>query len=64
MTTEPTPPQAREIVVVFDGPPSAVPGRFVEVEDAKTREGVGIGEWKEDPDHSGWWLLALTVLDV
>ena len=32
------------INIIFDGPPSQVSGRFVEVEDS-TGKGVAVGEW-------------------
>lgn len=46
---------AKTIDIIFDGPPSAENGRFVEVE----REGksVAIGEWFHRPD--GLWALRL-----
>lgn len=49
------------VVIVFDGPPGATSGRFVEVEEANTRAGVDVGQWYEDPHNPGWWLLALEL---
>ena len=36
------------IDIVFDGPPNAQPGRFVEVELADTKAGVRVGTWVEE----------------
>lgn len=49
------------INIIFDGPPSHVPGRFVEVE---TDDGVSIavGEWIKRPD--GYWALRITQLPI
>src|ERR1035437_9773235 len=47
------------INIVFDGPPSAVSGRFVEVE-LDDGSGVNAGEWIERPD--GKWALRITEL--
>lgn len=46
--------------IVFDGPPTHEPGRFVEVENS---EGVSIrfGEWVERTD--GFWALRLQGYD-
>lgn len=46
------------IDIVFDGPPSHKPGRFVEVED-ETGASIGVGEWIERGD--GLWALRFTV---
>ncbi len=46
------------IHVVFDGPPSAESGRFVEVE-TPDGVGIGVGEWVE-LEH-GMWALVLRV---
>ena len=51
----------REIDVVFDGPPGPQPGRFVEVEDANTGEGVTAGRWIKRDD--GYWALRLFIDD-
>jgi len=45
------------IDIVFDGPPEAVSGRFVEVEDAETRVSVNVGEWIHRDD--GYWVLRI-----
>lgn len=45
-----------EVRVVFDGPPGAVCGRFVEVEDSDGR-GINAGEWRERAD--GRWELVI-----
>ncbi len=44
------------LCIVFDGPPGAESGRFVEVEDGSGR-GVDAGEWHERDD--GLWELRL-----
>jgi len=44
--------------IVFDGPPSHVSGRFIEVEDADGKS-IDVGEWIERP--SGDWALRLTI---
>jgi len=54
-------PATRTVDVVFDGPPGAEPGRFVEVEDAAGR-GISAGRWIERGD--GYWVLRLEVLDA
>ena len=46
--------------VVFDGPPGAESGRFVETEIAGS--GVGVGKWEEGRD--GLWYLKLTEKDL
>ena len=45
------------IDIVFDGPPSPEPGRFVEVEDANGNS-IRVGEWMERDD--GAWVLRIT----
>ena len=47
------------IDVVFDGPPSHVSGRFVEVESPANR-GVKLGEWVQDGE---WWRLRFRPMD-
>lgn len=47
------------IRIIFDGPPGAESGRFVEVEDGDGR-GVSVGRWVELPDD-GWWALELAM---
>lgn len=49
----------RYIDIVFDGPPSAVTGRFVEVED-ETGASVSFGQWVDRED--GTWALRLPGL--
>ena len=49
---------ARQIDVVFDGPPGPEPGSFVEVEDEAGRS-IDVGEWIERTD--GMWALRLRV---
>lgn len=44
------------INIVFDGPPGAVPGRFVEVED-DTGASVSVGQWINRPDDT--WVLRI-----
>ena len=53
-------PVKEYIDIVFDGPPSHVTGRFVEVENA---EGASIhfGEWVERDD--GYWVLRIPDYD-
>ena len=46
--------------MVFDGPPAAASGRFVETEIEGS--GVGIGEWEEGQD--GLWYLRFTEADL
>ena len=45
------------IDIVFDGPPGAQAGRFVEVEDS-TGAGIKVGEWIQDGDY---WRLRITI---
>lgn len=47
------------IDIVFDGPPDAQPGRFVEVELADTKAGVSVGAWVERPSwtQTDLWVL-------
>ncbi len=52
-------PEENYIDIVFDGPPEAVPGRFVEVEN-KEGMSISVGDWVERPD--GFW--ALRIYDV
>ena len=53
-------PPTTFVNVVFDGPPSATPGRFVELE---ADDGHSIrGEWKDRGD--GTWVLRLPVAQV
>jgi len=44
----------KSVDVLFDGPPHAVAGRFVEVHDSETNLSVSIGEWikREDGLHA------------
>lgn len=44
------------IDIVFDGPPSVEPPRFVEAED-ESGASVRAGEWIERPD--GYWVLRI-----
>lgn len=46
--------------VVFDGPPAAVPGRFIEVEN-QSGASVKVGEWIDRGD--GKWGLRIEVVD-
>lgn len=50
--------KAREIHIVFDGPPGPTPGRFVEVETPDGKSCV-VGEWRERTD--GCWALVLEL---
>ncbi len=43
--------------IVFDGPPSALAPRFVEVEDDQRRS-ISLGQWVERDD--GYWVLRVT----
>lgn len=45
-----------EIRIIFDGPPGAKAGRFVEVHDMDDKS-IGIGEWHERDD--GLWELRI-----
>lgn len=47
-------PRPIYLYVIFDGPPSAESGRFVELED-EHGQGVSAGQWKERGD--GLWAL-------
>ncbi len=47
--------------VVFDGPPGAVAGRFVEVND-DTGSSIKVGEWIERDD--GYWVLRIWRWDA
>jgi len=46
--------------IVFDGPPGATSGRFVEVEDMDGA-GVAVGEWVQRDD--GYWVLRIDVIE-
>lgn len=50
----------RTFDVVFDGPPGAESGRFVETEIGGS--GVGVGEWEEG--QNGLWYLRFTEDDL
>ena len=45
------------IDIVFDSPPEAIAGCFVEVEDSQGRS-IKVGEWVRRPD--GYWVLRIT----
>lgn len=47
------------INIIFDGPPSHVSGRFIEVED-DSGQSISVGEWVERDD--GYWALRITEL--
>jgi hypothetical protein len=47
----------KHIDIVFDGPPSAESGRFVEVED-NTGASIKLGEWVQRDD--GYWALRIS----
>lgn len=49
------------IDIVFDGPPNAQPGRFVEVELADTKAGVSVGAWVEEEPL---WRLRIHPADL
>lgn len=49
-------PNQRTIHIVFDGPPGAESGRFIEVEDSDGH-GLSVGEWRERKD--GLWELVI-----
>ena len=51
--------QNKFIDIVFDGPPSHISGRFVEVENEKGHS-ISIGEWVHRPD--GYWVLRIKEL--
>ena len=58
---DPHPPKADKPAegyfdIVFDGPPGAVPGRFVEVENEQ-RASISVGEWVHRDD--GYWVLRI-----
>jgi hypothetical protein len=50
----------KHIDIVFDGPPSHVAGRFVEVEDASGRS-IHFGVWLRRDD--GYWVLRIKAAD-
>lgn len=50
-------PPGHHVDIVFDGPPGAVSGRFVEVED-ETGKSIRLGTWVERAD--GFWALRIT----
>lgn len=54
-----------KVNIVFDGPPAAESGRFIEVE---TVDGQGldrfIGKWVQHPTVDGWWALQVDVQDA
>ena len=45
--------------IIFDGPPSHLPGRFVEVEN-DAGASINVGEWIER--DNGYWALRITKL--
>ncbi len=49
----------KPINIIFDGPPSNVSGRFVEVEDDDGKS-ISIGKWVNRYD--GYWALRITEL--
>ena len=50
---------SRIIDIVFDGPPEAQAGRFVEVEDAREGTSISVGEWVHRED--GFWVLRIDL---
>jgi hypothetical protein len=46
--------------VIFDGPPSHEPGRFIEIEDPEGKS-IQAGEWIDRGD--GYWALHLAAGD-
>ena len=51
---------AREIRIVFDGPPGSESGRFIEVEDNVTGESIKVGRWEQVTPFDGpdrWHLV-------
>lgn len=52
---------AEYVDVVFDGPPSHVSGRFVEVED-EAQVSVRCGQWLQRTD--GYWVLRIQHNDI
>lgn len=50
------------IDIVFDGPPEAEAGRFVEVEDSKGNS-IRLGTWVRDIGPSPFWILRITKSD-
>ena len=55
------PEEQRWLEIVFDGPPEAVSGRFVEVEGIGGKS-VRLGNWVKRMD--GYWALRFTVDDM
>jgi|HubBroStandDraft_5_1064220.scaffolds.fasta_scaffold51463_2 hypothetical protein len=52
---------AQHLDIVFDGPPTANAGRFVEVEDDKSRS-IAIGKWVDRGD--GFYVLRITPKEL
>lgn len=48
--------EARDLFVVFDGPPDHESGRFVELEDAAGKGVGGVAEWKYREEDELWTL--------
>jgi hypothetical protein len=48
---------SKYVDIVFGGPPSHVPPRFVEVEDDQGAS-IGVGGWLQRED--GYWVLRIT----
>jgi len=53
--------EKRELVILFDGPPSHQSGRFVECEDSNGKS-VNAGTWNKRDD--GLWELRITELPL
>jgi hypothetical protein len=53
-------PNENFVDVVFDGPPAALPGRFIEVE-SSSGNSIDFGTWLHRPD--GYWALRVAVVD-
>lgn len=56
---------AREIHIVFDGPPGPEGGRFIEVEDERGSS-VKVGRWEQVTLFRGvtQWVLVITAADA
>lgn len=46
------------IDIVFDGPPGATSGRFVEVENERG-ESINVGSWVQRGEDKGYWVLRI-----
>ena len=50
----------KEIIIVFDGPPGEVSGRFIEVENEHGKS-ISIGSWCKRSSNDDWWELVIRM---